>query len=70
MRATIADRPRLEATRRDSRFAFPDLSYDVLPNGRDSLMLKGTRGGELVTLITNWPQLLTPARAAQSASVP
>lgn len=76
MRAVIAERPRLEAIRRDSLFPFRYTGYDVMPNGREFLMLKGaasdTRAGAVsgLTITTNWPQLLARARGGQPGSVP
>ena len=73
MRATIANRPNLEVTRRDSLFPDRYKGYDVMPNGREFLMLKPAERplrGDVVTLIVNWPQLLARSRAVQPASAP
>ena len=79
MRATISDRPRLEATRRDSLFPFvystsPNfVTYDVLPGGREFLMLKQPQAEQrdaVVTVIVNWPATLGRARAVAPAPVP
>jgi serine/threonine-protein kinase len=76
MRAAIAERPRLEATRRDSLFPYRYSGYDVMPNGREFLMLKAAALDQrasavsALTITTNWPQLLVRSRAAQSALVP
>ncbi|HEX4931802.1 MAG TPA: hypothetical protein VFV33_01405 [Gemmatimonadaceae bacterium] len=76
MRAAIAERPRLEATRRDSLFPYRYSGYDVMPNGREFLMLKAaasdSRAGAAsgLTITTNWPQLLARSRGGQSGSVP
>ncbi len=58
-----------------TRFESPSslVSYDVLPSGREFLMLKpirGERGDAAVTLIMNWPQALGRARAVAPAPVP
>ncbi len=79
MRATIAERPNLAVTRRDSLFPFVyapsffgQLTYDVLPSGREFLMLKAPQSErtDTVTLMTNWPATLGRARAVAPAPVP
>ena len=79
MRATIAERPLLAVTRRDSLFPFVyapsffgQLTYDVLPSGREFLMLKAPQSErtDTVTLMTNWPATLGRARAVAPAPVP
>lgn len=66
----------LEATRRDSLFPFLYAGYDVMPNGREFLMLKaaasdqGAGAASSLTITTNWPQLLAPSRGGQPGSVP
>ncbi len=75
MRATIAERPRLEATRRDSLFPYRYAGYDVMPNGREFLMLKATssdpRAGAAsgLTITTSWLQLLARSRGGQAGAV-
>lgn len=79
MRATISDRPGLAVTRRDSLFPFVYsksgnfVTYDVLPGGREFLMLKQPQVEQrdaVITVIMNWPATLGRARAVAPAPVP
>lgn len=71
MAATIAERPGLAVTRRDSLFVdtyrryTPHSAYDVFPNGREFLMTRGasTTGSNLF-VITNWQQMIAHAPRA------
>ena len=51
---------------------FGQLTYDVLPSGREFLMLKAPQSErtDTVTLMTNWPATLGRARTVAPAPVP
>lgn len=78
MRATITERPLLAVTRRDSLFPWvygtfrSYVTYDVLPGGREFLMLKQPQAEQrdVITVIMNWPATLGRARAVAPAPVP
>jgi serine/threonine-protein kinase len=63
MGATIAEHPSPEVTRRDSFFVdvyhkyTPRTQYDVLPNGNEFLMIRGTVSRSSIYAIVNWPEL-------------
>jgi serine/threonine-protein kinase len=70
MAATIVEKP-LAVTRRDTLFndtyarQVANTTYDVMPNGRELLMLRGPQTQASMFMILNWPQLSRAKGAAQ-----
>jgi hypothetical protein len=61
--ATVAERPQFDVVRRDSLFVddyerSPGPAWDVFPNGREFLMLRGRMQPRRIYVIVNWRQLL------------
>jgi Tol biopolymer transport system component len=70
MAATVVERPQLAVTRRDTLFAdkysqaaSTGTAFDVFPNGREFLMLKGNSVKPQLFVVVNWPQLIGKSAA-------
>jgi serine/threonine protein kinase len=72
MAATIASAPELSVVRRDSLFNIAGtdddllLNYDVFPNSREFVLVKGRIPESRMYMLVNWQQLLGKSTAAQA----